>query len=148
MKISRLTQRFVRSLLRAFAAVAIVAKLLVPAGYMPGSLAAGLPVQLCDAGFAPVVLHAHAHEHAGHDAHAAHAQGDGTQHGHDAAGELHWKYCPSGALAAAGAIPVEHRLDLEPVTAHRFIPNDTASVVRTPFIPFRSRAPPLALANV
>ena len=106
MKISRLTQRFVRSLLRAFAAVAIVAKLLVPAGYMPGSLAAGLPVQLCDAGFAPVVLHAHAHEHAGHDAHAAHAQGDGTQHGHDAAGELHWKYCPSGALAAAGATAV------------------------------------------
>ena len=55
---------------------------------------------------------------------------------------------PYEHLALAVYRAVEHRLDLEPVTAHRFIPNDTASVVRTPFIPFRSRAPPLALANV
>ena len=54
----RLTSTLLRAgqrALRGAAYVAVVAKLLVPAGYMPGPLAAGLPVQLCDAGFAPVV---------------------------------------------------------------------------------------------
>jgi hypothetical protein len=112
---------------------------------MPGPLADGLPVQLCDAGFAPVVVHEHA-AHSGHD--AGHAHHGGTQHGHDAASELHWKYCPSGALAAAGAIPVEHRIDLLHAEHERLALRDAAGVTRTPFIAFRSRAPPLSSALV
>ena len=123
--------------LRGAAYVAVVAKLLVPVGYMPGSLAAGLPVQLCDAGFAPV---AHQHVHTGHAHHG--------QHEHDQASELHWKYCPSGALAAAGAIPVEYRIDLPHVESERLALRDATGVSRTAFIAFRSRAPPLASALV
>ena len=123
--------------LRACAYVAVAAKLLVPVGYMPGPLAAGLPVQLCDAGFAPVVLHPH--EHATHSGHS-------HQHEHDQASELHWKYCPSGALAGAGGIPVEYRVDLPHAESERLALRDAAGVTRTPFIAFRSRAPPLDLA--
>ena len=130
-------------MLRGVAYVALVAKLLVPVGYMPGPLAAGLPVQLCDAGFAPVVVHQH--EHAGHSGHSQHASG---HHDHDQASELHWKYCPSGALAGAGAIPVEYRLDLPHAEHERLALRDATGVTRTPFIAFRSRAPPLDLALV
>ena len=130
-------------MLRGVAYVALVAKLLVPVGYMPGPLAAGLPVQLCDAGFAPVVVHQH--EHAGHSGHSQHASG---HHDHDQASELHWKYCPSGALAGAGAIPVEYRVDLLHVESERLALRDATGVTRTPFIAFRSRAPPLDLALV
>jgi hypothetical protein len=124
-----------RRSLRGVAYAAVVAKLLVPVGYMPGPLAAGLPVQLCDAGFAPV---AHQHAHAGHGGHAH----------HDQASELHWKYCPSGALAAAGAVPVEYRIDIPHVEHERVALRDATGVTRTPFIAFRSRAPPLTSAVV
>jgi hypothetical protein len=123
--------------------VAVVAKLLVPVGYMPGPLAGGLPVRLCDADSAPVA--AHHHEHSAHSGHAHHGA---SQHEHDQASELHWKYCPSGALAAAGAIPVEYRLDLVPAAPERFALRDAAGVTRTPFIAFRSRAPPLSYSLV
>jgi hypothetical protein len=142
----RLTSTLLRNgqrALRACAYVAVVAKLLVPVGYMPGPLAAGLPVQLCDAGFAPVVVHPH--EHAAHSGHAHHG---GGQHEHDQASELHWKYCPSGALAGAGAIPVEYRIDLPHAEHERLVLRDASGVTRTPFIAFRSRAPPLDLALV
>jgi hypothetical protein len=135
------TRRFAGRLVRACAYAAVAAKLLVPVGYMPGPLAAGLPVQLCDAGFAPVV----AHEHAAHGGHAHHG---GGQHEHDKASELHWKYCPSGALAGAGAIPVEYRIDLPHAEHERLALRDASGVTRTPFIAFRSRAPPLDLALV
>ncbi len=124
--------------LRGCAYVAVAAKLLVPVGYMPGPFAAGLPVQLCDAGFAPVAVHPH--EHAAHSGHAHH----GGQHEHEQASELHWKYCPSGALAGAGAIPVEYRIDLPHVESERLALRDASGVTRTPFIAFRSRAPPLS----
>ena len=142
----RLTSTLLRNgqrALRACAYVAVVAKLLVPAGYMPGPLAAGLPVQLCDAEFASVGLHPH--EHAASSAHSHHG---GVHHEHDQASELHWKYCPSGALAAAGAIPVEYRIDLPHAEHERLALRDAAGVTRTPFIAFRSRAPPLDLAFV
>lgn len=131
--------RFGARAARAGAYVAVVAKLLVPLGYMPGPLAAGLPVRLCEAGFAPVV----AREHERSSMPSAHAHHGGAPHEHDQASELHWKHCPSGALAAAGAIPVEHRLDLVPAVPERFAPRDAAGAIRTAFIAFRSRAPPL-----
>jgi hypothetical protein len=143
----RLTSTLLRTgqrALRACAYAAVVAKLLVPVGYMPGPLAAGLPIQLCDAGFAPVV----APEHAAHAGHGGHARHGGTQHEHDQASELHWKYCPSGALAGAGAIPVEYRIDLPHTEHERLALRDASGVTRTPFIAFRSRAPPLSSALV
>src|SRR5512138_3286913 len=124
MHATRSLLRISRHALRACAAVAVAAKLLVPVGYMPGPLAGGLPVQLCDAGFAPVV-----HQH-GHAANGGHAHHDHAQH--DQASELHWKYCPSGALAAAGAISVEYRLDLLPVEHERLSLHDARSVTRAP----------------
>ncbi len=139
----RTIRRFAGPFARVCVCAAVAAKLLVPMGYMPGPFAAGLPVQLCDAGFAPVV--AHPYEHA---AHGGHAQHGGGQHEHDKASELHWKYCPSGALAAAGAIPVEYRIDLAHVESERLALRDASGVTRTPFIVFRSRAPPLDLALV
>jgi hypothetical protein len=135
----RTIRRFAGCLARACAYAAVAAKLLVPTGYMPGPLAAGLPIQLCDAGFAPVVVHEHA-------AHGGHAQHGGAQHEHDKASELQWKYCPSGALASAGAIPVEYRIHLTPLDSERLALRDAAGVTRTPFIAFRSRAPPLSSA--
>jgi hypothetical protein len=135
------TIRFAALALRVVAYVAVVVKLLVPVGYMPGPLAAGLPVQLCDAGFAAVAVHEHA-------AHSGHSHHGGGQHEHDKASELHWKYCPSGALAAAGAIPVEYRIDLPHAEQERLALRDATGVTRTPFIAFRSRAPPLDLALV
>lgn len=138
----RLTSTLLRhacALLRGVAYVAVAAKLLVPVGYMPGPLAAGLPIQLCDAGFAPVVVPEHA-------VHVGHAHHGGAQHEHDKASELPWKYCPSGALAAAGAIPVEYRIDLPYADHERLALRDAAGVTRTPFIAFRSRAPPLSSA--
>jgi len=146
MRLSSTLLRHGQHALRVVAYVAVVAKLLVPVGYMPGPLFAGLPVQLCDAGFAPVVVHQHEHAaHAGHGGHTHHSAG---QHDHDAASELHWKYCPSGALAGAGAIPVEHRLDLLHAGHERLSLLDAGRVTRAPFIAFRSRAPPLDLALV
>src|SRR5258706_15683460 len=139
----RLTSTLLRTCqraLRGVAYVAVVAKLLVPVGYMPGPLSAGLPVQVCDAGFAPVVVHEHA-------AHGGHAHHGGTQHEHDQASELHWKYCPSGALAGAGAIPIEYRIDLPHVESERLALRDATGVSRTAFIAFRSRAPPLSSAH-
>lgn len=143
----RLTSTLLRngqSALRVVAYVAVVAKLLVPVGYMPGPLSAGLPVQVCDAGFAPIVVHERV-AHAGHGGHAHHG---GTAHDHDKTSELHWKYCPSGALAGAGAIPVEYRIDLPHAEHERLALRDASGVTRTPFIAFRSRAPPLDLALV
>ncbi len=133
MSSSRTIRRFAGHLARACAYVAVVAKLLVPVGYMPGPLAAGLPIQLCDAGFALVAVH----EHAAHADHAGHAQHGGAQHEHDKAAELQWKYCPSGALASAGAIPVEYRIHLPPVKSERLALRDAArchshSVYRVP----------------
>jgi hypothetical protein len=129
--------RIGRRLLRGVAYVAVGTKFLIPVGYMPGPLSAGSPVQLCDGGF-QVPVHAHDHAaHAGHDAH--HAQHD---HG-DKTGELQWKHCPSGALAAAGAIPVEYRLDLPPAESERVSLRDVGHVTQARFIAFRSRAPPL-----
>jgi len=133
--------RFAALALRVAVYAAVVAKLLVPVGYMPGPLAAGLPVQVCDAGFAPVAVPAHA-------GHSGHTQHGGPHHEHDQASELHWKYCPSGALATAGAIPVEYRITLLPVESERLALLDASGVTRTPFVAFRSRAPPLGLALV
>ena len=138
MRLTSTLSRIGRGALRFGVCAAVFAKLLVPVGYMPGPLSAGLPLQLCDAGFSVVVPH----EHAGHAGH-----GGGHAH-HDKASELQWKHCPSGALAAAGAIPVEYRLDLEPVASERFALSDATGVTRTPFIAFRSRAPPLDSALV
>ena len=136
MSSSRTIRRFGARALRGGAYAAVLAKLLVPVGYMPGPIAAGLPIQLCDAGFSVVVPH----EHSGHAGH-----GGGHAH-HDKASELHWKHCPSGALAGAGAIPVEYRLDLTPAESERLSLRDAGRVTRAPFIAFRSRAPPLRLA--
>jgi hypothetical protein len=131
------SQQIGRRLLRAIACVAVGTKFLIPAGYMPGPLAAGSPVQLCDAGF-HVVLHDHDHSvHAGHGGgHSEHDHGSKTE-------ELQWKHCPSGALAAAGAIPVEYRLDLPVAVTERLPPGDVAVGTKHRFTPFRSRAPPL-----
>jgi len=145
----RLTSTLLRTgqrALRGVAYVAVAAKLLVPVGYMPGSFAAGLPIQLCDAGFAPIVVRQH--EHAAHSGHAGHAHDGAAQHEHDQASELHWKYCPSGALAGSGAIPVEYRIDLVHAESERIALRDATGVTRTPFIVFRSRAPPFDLALV
>jgi hypothetical protein len=120
-------------LLRSVAVAAVATKLLIPIGYMPGPLAAGSPIQLCDAGFKIVAAH---HEHAALPAH-------GTHHDHDNNGELQWKHCPSGALAAAGAIPVEHRLDLPPGEAERLPLRDAGQITKARFTAFRARAPPL-----
>ncbi len=124
-------------LLRGVACAAVGTKFLIPLGYMPGPLAAGSPLQLCDAGFHLVV---HGHEpmaHAGHAEHAGH-----HDHG-DKTTELQWKHCPSGALAAAGAIPVEYRLELPPRESERPALTAARPVTTRRFAAFRSRAPPL-----
>jgi hypothetical protein len=127
-----------RRLLRGIAYVAVGTKFLIPVGYMPGPIAAGSPIQPCDAGFQ---LPALSHDHA---THAGHGGGHLHQHDHgDNSHELQWKHCPAGALAAAGAIPVEYRLDLPPAESERAVPRDAGRVTRAPFIAFRSRAPPL-----
>jgi hypothetical protein len=134
------SRRVGRRLLRGIAYAAVGTKFLIPVGYMPGPLAAGSPVQLCDAGF---YVPAHAHDHAAHAGHGAHQEQRG-QHDHGKkTDELKWKHCPSGALAAAGAIPVEYRLDLPPGEAERLPLRDAGRVTRARFTAFRSRAPPL-----
>jgi hypothetical protein len=118
--------------LRGIAYAAVAAKFLIPVGYMPGPLAAGSPIQLCDAGFHVAV---HAGRHAQHEHHG--------HHDHGKTEELQWKHCPSGALAAAGAIPVEYRLDLPSGEAAPLPPRAAATVTKPRFTAFRSRAPPL-----
>jgi hypothetical protein len=130
-----------RRLLRGVAYVAVATKFLIPVGYMPGPIATGSPIQLCDAGFRIPAL---SHDHA---AHAGHGGAHEHRHDHhdrsDDTHELQWKHCPAGALAAAGAIPVEYRLDLPPGESERSVLRDAEHLTRARFTAFRSRAPPL-----
>ncbi len=129
-------KRFARQLLIALAYVAFGVKVLIPVGYMPGAISAGSPFQLCDAGLlgAP---------HAGHNAHHSHGDSqDPDPH------ELSWKHCPIGALAAAGAIPVEYQLHLPPVEPQSIGVDYACDSIAAPVMGFRARAPPLPTAIV
>ena len=109
--------------------VVFATKALIPIGYMPSAISDGSPVKLCDGGL-------HGGRHAGHNSDDEH----GSSHQ-----ELQWKYCALGALAAAGAIPVEFDLNLgDPGSDYilfRYIPQSAAA----PIFGFRSRAPPLRI---
>lgn len=106
----------------------MLAKLLIPAGYMPASLGDGGPLRLCHVGL-PVSLQAPHLEH--------------MHHGSDG-GQPEWLYehCSLGALAAAAAVPASWSFDLsfdrptlEPV---RPAPFACAGCLAA----FRARAPP------
>jgi len=108
-------------------------KLLIPAGFMPSSIRDGWPIRLCDAGL-----------RLAHHTHGGHGDGGGGDGGHgDGGRELQWKHCPLGALAAAGAIAVEHLLPLRAVEPDRVDARIVGHFVVAPVPAFRSRAPPL-----
>ena len=62
-----------RTILFTLTGLALVARVLVPAGYMPAPVGSGWPVQLCGDGIPASVmaelldLHHHHHHHAAHD---------------------------------------------------------------------------------
>lgn len=156
-----MTRRFAGALGRAFAVLAVGAKLLVPVGYMPASLADGGPLMLCGSGLPAALLATHEHAAAGHDhsesghAHAAsmddHAlsgaesavPGPGEQ---PAAGHHEWERCSLGGLASLAAIAAEWRLEIPAVAPERAAAPAHVLATRAGWLAFRSRAPPVALS--
>ena len=136
---------------RGVVAAAVLAKLLVPVGYMPAALSEG-GFMLCD-GYLPAIdmpMSAGRMDSSaarGHSAHGAmhdsastgtgHAPDDGQDRQH------HWDHCPLGALATLAAIaPAGWQLPLHPAPSVRA--RETAREIFVPhtIVPFLSRAPP------
>lgn len=144
--------------LKAAAYAALVLKLLVPVGYMPGALADGSPIKLCGYVAAPPHVPPDAGPH-GHGDHARHSSesplaaggaagpehaGEGHAHDDPTARHDQWERCALGSVASQAAIPAEWPIT---VTAEQFdlsvippAPLRRAVTIRS----FRARAPPAA----
>lgn len=154
----RAVRRSWRVAWRGLTAGAVIAKLLVPFGYMPAALADG-GFRLCD-GYLPSIdmpmgaahmgsdtLHDHSAPHAMHGSGVpaeAPAAGAGNQaplgdHG----GHHHWDHCPLGALATLAAIaPADWQLPLYAASTEPVRETDREAFVPRTVGPFQSRAPP------
>jgi hypothetical protein len=162
LRVRKTGRRAGRALLRGTAFLALAAKLLVPVGYMPASLAEG-GLRLCDSDLAaafaapPRAAAEHAGSPAGHGHHGgadenahrhAHeaAAGQTQPHQHDDEQDSHhdWERCSLGGLASLAAVPAECRIALPAAAPERVAAAETIVVGRPAAIGFRSRAPPIA----
>lgn len=141
-----------RAALRGGAAVSLLAKLLMPVGYMPGALADGGPVVPCGGLAAALAASSHATLHA-EDMHSAptHVDQAGApapgDHGHDT--EIDhgpWERCALGGLASlvplSGDVPISFApggSDAPPAADAQALQGRSVSVVR-------ARGPPLLTA--
>jgi hypothetical protein len=145
-----------RKTLRGVAFVALAAKFLVPVGYMPASLADGGPIRLCESGPVLGTPSAASSPHASHAQHthsSSHAGDSGSlndpaaagEHDHDdsSAGHHDWERCSLGGLAA---IAGEWQIAVATLPPARIAVAASTSFSRQTVVPFRSRAPPLALS--
>lgn len=139
-----MARRMTSASCRVLAACAIAAKLLVPAGYMPGALADGGPIMLCDSGLPEALAGRHEHgapEH-GHDADPAAQSGDEQP----AADHSEWDRCSLGVLAGLAAVTTEWRFDLPAGGPSRAEPIDRFYLPLGEILAFRARGPPVALS--
>jgi hypothetical protein len=138
-RFSSWTRRSTLAFCRAFAVVAIAAKLVVPVGYMPASLADGGPIMLCGSGL-PDGFGAHD----GHDAtmHGAPVPGTADEPASD---HPEWERCSLGGLAGLAALGSEWRIDFLAGAPERAEPLDSLFLPRSEIVAFRPRAPPIAL---
>lgn len=153
-RIYRLTKAPISTLWRSIVFAAVVAKLLVPVGYMPAALAEGGPIKLCDSylptpfpAMPAVDANAADSNHAAHPSapgdsdmeHAGHA--GGGEHGH----KHSWERCSLGGLASLAVLaPSDWQLALLAVEADRVQEAATDAPVARIVVAFRSRGPPLA----
>jgi hypothetical protein len=142
-------------LCRGFVVLAVGAKLLVPVGYMPASLADGGPFMLCGSGL-PASLRS-GHEHAAtmddHAMSGAASEATGSVQGHEPtqgeqpSSERHeWERCSLGGLASLAAFTAEWRFELPAVAPERVASYEHAVTMRAGWLAFRSRAPPITLS--
>jgi hypothetical protein len=125
--------------------LALACRLVIPAGFMPASLADGGPLRLCLGGPAGALLQALAaqagasrEQHEQHHHHDHDNEGGATPAEHDP-----WQYCPVGAVFASAALVGESSVDvLEP--DHFFVDQPTRILVSSSRTgAYRARAPPL-----
>jgi hypothetical protein len=138
-RLIRLTKAAMLTAVRAFAALAVATKLLVPVGFMPAAIADGSPLRLCDGGRAAVM-----HGHMAMPAADAMA-GSAHDHGKDGAGHHEWERCSLGGLASMAAVAFDMSFVIaEPGADHepRPVAMDRRSIHRTRS--FLARAPPVA----
>jgi hypothetical protein len=155
-------RRFAAVLCRGFVVLAVGAKLLVPVGYMPASLADGGPLMLCGSGLPASLLSSHEHDASGHDAASAHGH-PASMHDHagpaaegaalgsrtgdePASGHHEWERCSLGGLASLAAIAAEWRFEIPAVAPERAAAPARILPTRARWLAFRSRAPPVALS--
>lgn len=100
-RLIRLTKAAMLTAVRAFAALAVATKLLVPVGFMPAAVADGSPIRLCDGGRAAVM-----HTQMAMPAPDAMA-GSAHDHGKEGAGHHEWERCSLGGLASMAAVAFE-----------------------------------------
>jgi hypothetical protein len=122
-----LFRRCARRVLQLTCCIAFGTKLLIPDGYMPSPIADGWPIRLCDSRFHPT-------EHSQHHGHEGNQKNDSHEH--------QWKYCPLGALAAAGALPGVYQFNLQNVESAHLPSFSVARRMARQAIGFQSRAPP------
>jgi hypothetical protein len=125
--------------------LALACRLVIPAGFMPASLADGGPLRLCHGGPAGALLEALAAQAVPSEKqHEAH-----HQHGHDADGgpapEQHdqWEHCPIGAVFASAALIGDSSVDVLELE-HSFVAQSTRILISSSRTgAYRARAPPL-----
>ncbi len=157
--IRRALRRSWRACWRGIAATAVIAKLLVPVGYMPAALAEG-GFRLCDGylpqigariGIAPtdtgdVPAHSMPHEmhgsmSTGDDVSGGLASGHARHDGHSQ--HDHWDHCPLGALATLAALaPAAWHITLFTAPGDSIATIERELFVPRTVVPFLSRAPP------
>lgn len=143
-----------RRLLRQLAAFVIAVQFLVPAGYMPGSLAAGTPFVLCSmfTGNADHDTTSHADAMQGDMPNMAAAAGqraaeaatdtaNETAHSNHSNAEA-WEHCPLGALGAGAALAFAIDTSLPALAADEVATHYAIAQGSITAITQRARAPP------
>jgi len=127
----------------------LLLRVLVPAGYMPSSLAEGGPIVLCPNGSAIASLllasgdeapQQSPSEHSGH--HSGHHPGQhGQQHGSGDEPSL-WEVCPVGVLFGVSGLVQDVAISIPALQPFIPEPLDSSLLLSSTLLTFRARDPP------
>lgn len=143
--IIRKAKRLLRAAMRGGAAVSVLAKLLIPVGYMPGALADGGPVVLCGAGIPAALAALDASSLSPHH-HAEHGGLDGES-GHDPESDHGpWERCALGSLASLVPIASDPLVSISTSGAAERVVIDRPALQGRAVGVARARGPPILTA--
>jgi hypothetical protein len=147
----RTAYRLLRAAGRGAAVLSLVAKLLIPIGYMPGALADGGPIVLCGAGMPGGLMaaigsgadHASLHEHVDALHHVDSHAGHGSPGEHDPESDHGpWERCVLGALAFLAPLAVAGIPSIAPLGSSETPPVETTRLESRSIAVVRARGPP------